>query len=183
MVQDAPKEKPQDVEEITNLSLLQEGDILYGFGSIFNKNGSLKDTGGVYTVGVFRKLNIDAVPNRNNRILIGCIFFGIGIQNIYLYKGEEVVYNTSKTKLYKKTGEPTDSENKLKLSLTESIKAEQEAAALKAALKAQEAAAPATTETPAPPQNATGGGRSKRRTRRKKRTRRQRKAKKSSRNV
>lgn len=172
MVLDAPP-PPQDVEEITDLSLLLQGDILYGYGSNFNKNGSLKDTGGVYTVGVFRKLNIEAVPNRNNRILIGCIFFGIGIQNIYLYKGQEVEYRTKKTKLYKKNGEPTDSEKKLIESLTESIKAAQEAAAR----KAQEA--PATTETPAP----VVGGRSKRRTRRKKRTRRQRKAKKSSRNV
>lgn len=189
MVFDVSKQPPpEDTEVIDKFSSLKESDILYGYGSNFDQiTGTFKDTTGMYKVGVFHILNITPPPTqRDPRKLIGYIFFGIQVgkdgketpQRKILLEGQEIDYNNSRNKLYKKTGEPTESENQLKQSLIVSLQKEQEAAALKAAIvqpapvqPAQGQNATVQQEATTPTPNVKGGGRSKRRTRRKKRTR------------
>jgi hypothetical protein len=175
MVLPAPT-PPDDSEEI-NFSLLQEGDILYAYGAPFNQQTAIIVVSG-YKVGVFHKLNIDAIPNRNGRILLGYIFFGIPkfgtlkgiVQKTYLFTDEEQSYKGDAIKLFRKTTPADVSEQDLIVSLRKSIeKEEAEIAARKAQKAAQAPVAPAPNAVPVPAPNAVGGGTKRKRRKKSKR--------------
>jgi hypothetical protein len=169
MVQPPPSQ-PEDSEVIKNFSSLNEGDILYGYGSNFSQiNGTLMNNG--YKVGIFHKL--ENPGNNNLNRLSGYIFFGVN-KKVYLKNNESILYNGT-NKLYRKTTDADVNEINLKSSLTESIQKEEANRALK-----QQSAAPAqqangtaqqANETAQQP-NAVGGGTKRKRRRNKKSKRR-----------
>jgi hypothetical protein len=162
---------------------LEEGDILYGYGSPYSQISTPFISNG-YKMGVFHKLEISG--NTTSNRLIGYIFFGVN-KKVYLKNNDSIQYKGNKIKLYRKTTDADVNEINLKSSLTESIQKEEANRALKQQSAAQAPAAPATSPTPAAngtpaatsqtPTAVTSGGGTKRKRRRNKKTKRRYKSK------